>query len=93
MCVCGGPLGVTSNKTHVEHNKSDLTLIADMPGEMNFRSNGPSTTLWAEAVRLLLPRSPKMIKISRHCAPMRCVRGYVGVAEKESRQPWKKANG
>jgi hypothetical protein len=33
--------GVTSNKTHVEHNESALTLIADIPGDIDFRCNGP----------------------------------------------------
>jgi hypothetical protein len=34
-------LGVTSDKTHVEHNESALTLIADIPGDMDLRCNGP----------------------------------------------------
>jgi hypothetical protein len=28
-------------KAHVEHNKSALTLIADIPGAMDFRREGP----------------------------------------------------
>jgi hypothetical protein len=34
---------LTSDKTHVEHKESALTLIADIPGDMNFRCNGPNT--------------------------------------------------
>jgi hypothetical protein len=34
-------LWVTSVKTHLEHDESALTLIADMPGDMDFRRNGP----------------------------------------------------
>jgi len=30
-----------SDKTHVEQNESALTLIADIPGGMDFRRNGP----------------------------------------------------
>jgi len=30
-----------SDKTHVEHNEAALTLIADIPGDMDFRCNGP----------------------------------------------------
>jgi hypothetical protein len=33
-------LRVMSDKTHVEHNESALTLIADIPGDMDFRRNG-----------------------------------------------------
>jgi hypothetical protein len=33
-------LRVMSDKTHVEHNESALTLIADIPGDMDFRCNG-----------------------------------------------------
>ena len=36
-----GPPGVTSDKTHVEHNEPALTLIADIRGDMDFRRNGP----------------------------------------------------
>ena len=38
-------LGVTSDKTHVEHNEPALTLIADMPGDMDFRCNGPKADM------------------------------------------------
>ena len=30
-----------SDKTHVKHNESALILIADIPGDMDFRCNGP----------------------------------------------------
>jgi hypothetical protein len=40
LVVC--PQWVTSDKTHVEHNESALTLIADIPGDMDFRSKGPT---------------------------------------------------
>jgi len=33
---------VTSDKTHIEHNESALTLTADMPADMDFRYNGPT---------------------------------------------------
>lgn len=36
-----GSLWVTSSKTCIEHNQSALTLTADMPADMNFRSDGP----------------------------------------------------
>jgi hypothetical protein len=32
---------VMSDKTHVEHNESALALVADIPGDMDFRCNGP----------------------------------------------------
>jgi hypothetical protein len=32
---------VTSDKTHVDHNESAFTLVADIPGDMDFRCNGP----------------------------------------------------
>ena len=32
---------VTSDKTHLEHNESALTLIADISGDMDFRREGP----------------------------------------------------
>jgi hypothetical protein len=35
-------LGVTSDKTQIEHNESALTLTADMPADMDFRYNGPT---------------------------------------------------
>jgi hypothetical protein len=34
-----------SDKTHVEHNESAITLIADIPGDMDFRCNGPNNRL------------------------------------------------
>ena len=33
--------GSQANKTHVEHNETALTLIADIPGDMDVRCNGP----------------------------------------------------
>ena len=41
---------VTSDKTHHENNESAVTLIADMPGDVDFRRNGPTTDIsrwWA----------------------------------------------
>src|SRR5712675_3324811 len=35
----------TSDKTHIEHNESALILIADVPGDMDFRCNGPIADL------------------------------------------------
>jgi hypothetical protein len=32
-----------SDKTHVEHNESGITLIADIPGDMDFHCNGPTS--------------------------------------------------
>jgi hypothetical protein len=34
-----------SDKTHVEHNESALTLIADIPGDMDFYCNGPAAVI------------------------------------------------
>ena len=39
------PLWVTSDKTHIEHDESALILIADVPGDMDFRCNGPIADL------------------------------------------------
>ena len=36
-----GPLRVTSDKAHVKHNESALPLIADIPGDVAFRCQGP----------------------------------------------------
>jgi len=36
---------VTSDKTHVEHNESALALIADIPGDIDFRCNGPTADI------------------------------------------------
>src|SRR5713101_3584660 len=36
---------VTSDKTHIEHNDAALILIADVPGDMDFRCNGPIADL------------------------------------------------
>src|SRR5229473_6617585 len=36
---------VTSDKTHIEHNESALILIADVPGDIDFRCNGPIADL------------------------------------------------
>ena len=36
---------VTGDKTHIEHNESALVLIADVPGDMDFRCNGPIADL------------------------------------------------
>ena len=39
--ACPGPLWVTSDKTHIEHNETAFILIADMPRDMDFCCNGP----------------------------------------------------
>jgi hypothetical protein len=39
------PRWVMSDKTHVEHNESAISLIADIPGDMDFRCNGPNNRL------------------------------------------------
>src|SRR6476646_4335990 len=39
--TAGPYIGVTSRQTHIEHNESAHTLIADMPADMDFRRNGP----------------------------------------------------
>jgi hypothetical protein len=40
-----GPNWVRSDKTQVEHNESALTLIADIPRDMDFRCNGPDSDI------------------------------------------------
>jgi hypothetical protein len=35
------PVWVKMRKPHVEQNESALTLIADVPRDMDFRRNGP----------------------------------------------------
>lgn len=40
-CLRANSARVTSDKTHVEHNESALTLIADALSDMDFRRNGP----------------------------------------------------
>jgi hypothetical protein len=34
-----------SDKTHLEHNESALTLIADISGDMDFRREGPGADM------------------------------------------------
>jgi hypothetical protein len=43
--TAGPYIRVTSDKTHIEHNESALILIADVPGDMDFRCNGPIADL------------------------------------------------
>ena len=40
MKELASPLGVTSDKTHIEHNETALILIAYMPRDMDFCCNG-----------------------------------------------------
>jgi hypothetical protein len=42
---------VKTRKPHVEHNESAPTLIADIPGDMDFRCNGPRTDIDGTADR------------------------------------------
>jgi hypothetical protein len=39
--LAGSRRWVTSDKTHIEHSESAVTLIADMPVDIDFRRNGP----------------------------------------------------
>ena len=40
-----------SDKTHVEHNESASTLIADIPGDMDFRCKGPEPEVQTTDIR------------------------------------------
>jgi hypothetical protein len=57
---------VTSDKTRIE-TTSPLTLIADMPADMDFRCNGPNRDV---ALPLLatspLPSNPDITQCDRH---------------------------
>jgi hypothetical protein len=49
-------MGLTSDKTHVEHNESAPALIADIAGDMDFRRNGPICgRLWVGKKNLHFP--------------------------------------
>jgi hypothetical protein len=43
MKELASPLGVTSDKTHIEYNETALILIADMSRDMDFCCNGPTS--------------------------------------------------
>ena len=64
-----------SDKTHVEHNESASNLIADIPGDMDFRCYGPFADMTAahrgRARRPLLPVSGgwRNDPLSEHICP------------------------
>jgi hypothetical protein len=50
MGLCAMTASGHDDKTHVEHNESVLTLIADIAGDMDFHRNGPIRTHPTSAV-------------------------------------------